>query len=360
MKLKFFKFGFLALILLGLVYCEPKKREANNALAYIVLNQPEESTQEEVAVVTTDLDGNKVTKSVSTSGLTTHFRNWLNANGYASFNFARTDLVGGSYGGRSSSTDTIVNQPVILIHGNSDKAVGTGVVGQSGWNNTIAHLLANGYKTSEIYATTWGDANALLSSQQYHSKKNIMHLRKFVEAVLAYTGAAKVDIISHSMGVTLARKVIRGGSASDLADGGSYNVGSSLTSRVDTFVGIAGGNRGLYSCYLSGPTTPTCGNTNGLYPGYLVGLVITGRSAFLNDLLAASGYEGAYRYSIWSTVDEIVAVAGTAGLVYGEYTSRIPGQTGEKVYYTVPYGHFNLKDMTQAVQLNMIKNHNPN
>ncbi len=360
MNLKFLQLVLVGFVAFGLFNCEPKKREANNALAYMILNQPTENSQEEIPVVVTDELGNSVTKSVSTSGLTTHFRNWLNANGYSSYNFARTDLVGGSYGGKSSSTDTVVNQPVILIHGNSDKAVGTGTAGQSGWNQTIAHLLASGYKTSEIYATTWGDANALLSSQQYHSKKNIMHVRKFIEAVIAYTGASKVDIISHSMGVTLARKAIKGGTANDSLAGGSYSVGSSLTSKVDTFVGIAGGNRGLYSCYLSGPTTPTCGNTNGLYPGYLVGLLITGRSAFLNDLLATSGFEGSYRYSIWSTVDEIVAVGGTSGLVYGEYTSRIPGQTGEKVYYSFPYGHFNLKDMTQSVQLNMIKNHNPN
>lgn len=40
-------------------------------------------------------------------------------------------------------------------------------------------------------------------------------LRAFVEAVIAYTGAPQVNIISHSMGVTLARKVIKGGSAQD-------------------------------------------------------------------------------------------------------------------------------------------------
>jgi triacylglycerol lipase len=64
---------------------------------------------------------------VSTSGITPHFRNWLVANGYGSFDFARADLAGGSYGGRQNDADTVVNQPVIFIHGNSDKTVGTGV-----------------------------------------------------------------------------------------------------------------------------------------------------------------------------------------------------------------------------------------
>ena len=39
-------------------------------------------------------------------------------------------------------------------------------------------------------------------------------LRNFVEAVIDYTQANKVSIISHSMGVTLGRKVVQGGSVS--------------------------------------------------------------------------------------------------------------------------------------------------
>lgn len=293
--------------------------------------------------------------AVSTSGFTTHFRTWLEANGYEpTYNLIRDDLEGGSFGGKASAADTVTKQPVIFIHGNSDKAVGTGALGQTGWNASIDHFLANGYKTSELYATTWGPANAALSPYQYHSKTNVMKVRKLIEAVLAYTGASKVDIVAHSMGVTLARKAILGGSASDALEGGSYSVGASLKSKVDTFVGIAGANLGLTSCYLSGPSTPTCGSTNGLYPGYLFGFYVTGRSSFLNDLLAQSKFEGSYRYSIYSTADEVV---GYGGLVYGEYTSRIPGQTGEKKYTSAPYGHFNSKDLTAAVQLAMVTSH---
>ena len=40
-------------------------------------------------------------------------------------------------------------------------------------------------------------------------------LRAFIEAVLTYTKADKVDVISHSMGVTLARKAIQGGNSKD-------------------------------------------------------------------------------------------------------------------------------------------------
>lgn len=295
------------------------------------------------------------TAQVSTSGLTPHFRNWLVANGYGGFDFARADLSGGSYGGKQNDADPVVNQPVIFIHGNSDKAIGTGVPGQSGWNASIQYFLSQGYRPSELYATTWGPANALLASQQYHSRAYLTRLRAFIQAVRAYTGAAKVDVIAHSMGVTLARKAIKGGPASDALDGGGYNLGPSLTAIVDTFVGIAGGNQGLATCYLSGPTTPTCGNTNGFYPGYLLGgFGPYGVSAFLTELNSSVGYEGAYRYSIWSSVDEVV---GYGCLVYGRNTCRIPGQTGERSFSSAPYGHFGCKDLTGYWQLRMVKFH---
>jgi triacylglycerol lipase len=293
--------------------------------------------------------------AASTSGVTSDFRQWLTANGYEpQYNLVRDDLVGGSYGGKASSTDTVVNQPVIFIHGNSDKAIGTGSAGQSGWGASVDYFLSKGYKTSELYATTWGPASASLSAYQYHSKTNVMKVRKFIEAVKAYTGASKVDIVGHSMGVTLARKAILGGYATDSLEGGQYYIGPPLTASVDTFVGISGANRGLTSCYQTGGSTPTCASTNGLYPGYWNGVGVSGRSSYLSDLASSSGYEGAYRYSIYSTVDEII---GYGGVVYYDYTSRIPGQTGEKVYSSVPYGHFGTKDQTQAVQLSMVKNH---
>lgn len=291
---------------------------------------------------------------VAMSGITDHFYNWLNSQGYGGYDFARDDLSGGSYGGKTGNNDPIQHDPVIFIHGNSDKAVGTGF-GQTGWAESIAYFKNNGYTDAELYATTWGPADAANASDQYHSREHLTRIRAFIEAVLQYTGAARVDIVSHSMGVTLARKAIKGGSAHDAADGGYYNLGSPLTGSIDTFVGIAGANLGLTTCYLSGPTTPTCGSTNGLYPGYLYwGLGPYGVSDMLDDINTSSGYEGSYVYTIWSTVDEII---GYGNLVYGSYTSRIPGQDGEKVYTSVPYGHFNSKDLTAYYQLRMVRDH---
>jgi len=291
-------------------------------------------------------------------GLSTDFRTWLSANGYSSYDFVRADVPGGSYGGRSVAGQAVVNQPVIFIHGNSDSALGTGSALATGWTSSIQYFKSQGYTSAELYATTWGPANAAFSSQQYHSKAHLTRLRAFVQAVKAYTGAAKVDIVGHSMGVTLGRKIIKGGPGNDSLGGGAYNLGSALTSSVDTFVGIAGANRGLTTCYLSGPTTPTCGSTNGLYPGYLVGgFGPYGVSSFLVELANASHYEGSYVYSMWSSADEVI---GYGTIVYGTSTCRIPAQNGEKTFSGYPYGHIGVKDQTGYYQWRMVKYHATN
>jgi triacylglycerol lipase len=158
--------------------------------------------------------------------------------------------------------------------------------------------------------------------------------------------------------VTLTRKAILGGSGNDAANGGSYNLGASLTSSVDTFVGIAGANWGLVSCNQTGGSTPTCAATNGLYPGYAAGSPPWGFSNILYDEnYSAAHYEGTNVYTIWSTVDEVI---GYGDVVYGRYTSRIPSQTGEVVFGAAPYGHINSKDLTGYYQWRMVKYHATN
>jgi triacylglycerol lipase len=290
-------------------------------------------------------------------GLSTDFRNWLSANGYASYNFQRSDVAGGAYGGRVTPGQAVVNQPVIFIHGNSDSALGT-VAPYTGWTSSISYFKSQGYTSAELYATTWGPADPSQSAFQYHSKDNMTRLRAFIQAVKAYTGATKVDIVGHSMGVTLARKAIKGGTAYDSAAGGTYNLGASLTSSVDTFVGISGANRGLTACYYSGPTTPTCSDVNGFYPGYLIGFLGPyDVSSILVDMNSTSHYEGSFVYSMWSQVDEVI---GYGTIVYGTSTCRINGQNGEVVFSSVPYGHFGSKDLTGYYQWRMTKYHATN
>lgn len=287
------------------------------------------------------------------TGLSPDFRAWLAASKADVAALARDDLVGGSFGGRSQPGEILAHDPVIFVHGNSDKALGSSAT-QSGWTASRNWFLDHGYSGAELYATTWGPADANQASQQEHSRKHVLALRAFVQAVLAYTGAQKVDIIAHSMGVTLARKVVLGGAATDPNDGGDYDVGAPLTDQVDAFVAIAGANLGLVSCFQTAASTPTCGAVNGLYPGAFVGMQVVGRSSFLENLLEASAFEGAFRYALWSSVDEVI---GYGNLVYGKPTSRLPGQTGEITWATAPYGHFGLKDLTGKEQLALVRDH---
>lgn len=128
---------------------------------------------------------------------------------------------------------------------------------------------------------------------------------------MAYTGADKVDIISHSMGVTLGRRVIKGGKVKS----DSLDLGAALTSRVDTFVGIAGANWGLAICF-SDPLPATCSAKNGFYPGYMIGPM--GLSDYLSELNNDKTKEGSYVASILSTFDDLILFGD---LVYGKYTS---------------------------------------
>lgn len=68
------------------------------------------------------------------------------------------------------------------------------------------------YTNAELYATTWGDTwgsgNILDSYNTMHTCSYLINLRRFLEAVIAYTNAPKIDVIAHSIGVVLARFIL--------------------------------------------------------------------------------------------------------------------------------------------------------
>lgn len=263
---------------------------------------------------TTLYTGNELLQDLD-RGLTPHFVNWLNNNGYGHWEFERLDLVGGAYGGKSSDTDNLNHAPIVFFHGNSDIAVGTqGLF--TGFSKTIEYFLSKGYSKSEMYITTWGPGDKDKASDQTHTKEYLTYLRAFTEAVLAYTGAAKINIISHSMGVTLGRRVIKGGQVNAAAM--PFNLGVSLANKVDTFIGIAGATWGLTICYEL-PMYATCNSLNGFYPGYAVGPM--GMSNYLQELNNDQIKEGSHVFSIFSTQDDLI---GFGDIVWGRYTSVWP------------------------------------
>jgi triacylglycerol lipase len=259
------------------------------------------------------------------------FSKWLKSHGYADYEFAKGQVP--AFGGKNRSNEKRTKEPVIFIHGNSDSA--------AGWKNSVETFSKNGYKPGEMYAMTWGPNNALKAGQQYHSEKYLSEVRAFIQAVKEYTGASKVDVIGHSMGVTLARKAIAGGTGVDSQTHHAFNLGAPLTTSVDTFVGISGANNGLASAMFTGNLLPTTNTTDGLHPA----------SKLLKELNQVGHDEGAHVYTIWSNLDEVISV-GIAGL-----TAPIEGQDGQKVYNSFPYGHMGTKNLTGQEQVEMVRDH---
>jgi len=163
-------------------------------------------------------------------------------------------------------------------------------------------------------------------------------MRAFVEAVLAYTKASQINIIGHSMGVTIGRKIAQGGSAEDQKEG-TYSVGASLKDKVKNFIGLAGANLGLTAC-LGGNLIPTCSNIDGFNPGTLP---TSGPSKFMSGLNANPAAEASSVYAIWSKYDDLI---GGQCLVWGKVTSRIPGQKEEVVKNSLEWNHFAVRDKT--------------
>lgn len=112
---------------------------------------------------------------------------------------------------------TVTRTPVILLHGNNDVPYATPCSATNGKIQVLAQFLAdNGYATSELWGLGYqGDQCDLPADQTLRARighthqANVPDLRRFVAAVLAYTGAQQVDIVAHSMGATLAREWMR-------------------------------------------------------------------------------------------------------------------------------------------------------
>ena len=106
--------------------------------------------------------------------------------------------------------------PVIFLHGNNDTPFPTPCNPFGDVHDYATSFLARGYRSSELWGLGYqGDQCDLIanptnrSGEAHTTVANIPDLRRFVHAVLAYTGARQVDIVGHSLGGTLARAWIR-------------------------------------------------------------------------------------------------------------------------------------------------------
>jgi len=162
----------------------------------------------------------------------------------------RNAPYGGFGGGACQST----RMPVVFVHGNGDSA--------AGWSSVRAAFVKAGYTDCDLFGITWLSAIARkLPQGNFHDGTKADRIADFVDDVLKYTAKSEVDVIGHSMGVTV-----------------SLHALERRELPVRRFIGIAGGIRGLDSCLLVGPANPvasTCGSQNvfdaetfGFYPAF--------------------------------------------------------------------------------------------
>lgn len=130
--------------------------------------------------------------------------------------------------------------PVIFLHGNNDTPFPTKCNPFGNVHNFAQFFADQGYSLSELWGLGYqGDqcdliANPTNRSGVAHSTlANVPDLRSFVHAVLMYTGAPQVDIVAHSLGVTLTREW--------LFQDRAYHL-------VRRFVAVDGPNHGIINC----------------------------------------------------------------------------------------------------------------
>jgi hypothetical protein len=138
--------------------------------------------------------------------------------------------------------------PVIFVHGNN--------VDAADWYTVRDAFKASGWSMQELYALSYnglGANNGIATMnmnperQQEHmdmgwdgqtritnDEVNVPDLYDFIKAVQAYTGSTRFSLVTHSLGVTLARRVLK--------------VHPELRADLTAFVGIAGGNHGTTFC----------------------------------------------------------------------------------------------------------------
>lgn len=176
---------------------------------------------------------------------------------------------GTGYGGFGGGDCTATRTPVIFIHGNGDRAVNwdsplEGAV--QGYppppRSVYDEFKAQGYNDCELFGVTYLTAEEQANAEDnFHRPKKYQIIKDFIAAVTAYTGKDQVDLVTHSLGVSMSLAALK------------YH---DAWGSVRRFVNIAGGIRGLNSCLYVGPANPlvpTCGSENifdpfifGFYP----------------------------------------------------------------------------------------------
>ncbi len=174
-----------------------------------------------------------------------------------SYTLPDTQFAGGftprnaPFGGFGGGTCVATHTPVVFIPGNGDDARNYDFPSSTGVPSSYDTLRAAGYNDCEIFGINWlSTADRQQPLYNYHTAAKAKIVADFITDVLAFTGKTQVDVIGHSMGVTVGLHAIE-----------RY----ALQSKLRRFIGISGGMRGLSVCPSVGyanPLYPVCGSQN--------------------------------------------------------------------------------------------------
>ncbi|EGT49670.1 hypothetical protein CAEBREN_01773 [Caenorhabditis brenneri] len=250
-----------------------------------------------------------VLTSTASGYFSTSFRTWISATYGEStaVTLERADLgAAGSFGGGThNGLSATSKRPILIVHGITNTA-GT-------FNNQRTYFVNNGWSDETVYATTYGDGGVTNVLGVDMECAFVQQVRTMLKIVNAFT-QQKVDVIGYSLGSPIIRKAIMGGNCVD----NGVALGDPLTSIVETFVSVAGANRGSSLCALPYLFVDVCNANNGLWCG----------STFLSNINNPSNvhYEGSKVFSIYGFNDDKV---GKDNLCFTGPNSRIPGYDAE-------------------------------
>lgn len=171
--------------------------------------------------------------------------------------------------------------PIVFVHGWN---VNGGV-----WNTMIDRFVAAGYPRNRLVAISYSSAqsNTAIANQ----------VRAAAETLRAQSGAAKVDVVSHSMGGLSSRYYVK-------------NLGGAAV--VDDYVSLAGANHGTLAAWGCIWFSASCWD---MLPG----------SAFLNALNAGDETPGAPRYGTWWSPNDGVISPASSTVLNGAENHQIGG-----------------------------------
>ena len=246
---------------------------------------------------------------------------------------------GGFGGGDCVATRT----PVIFVHGNTVNATFLAKPSTNDAPSVYDTLKAAGYNDCELFGITYlSPTEQATEPLNFHTSTKAARIRDFIQAVKAYTGKSKVNILAHSLGVTVALHGITFGN---------------LWGSIDTFINVAGGLKGLSSCLSVGfanPAFPTCGSQN-IFDSNIFGFWPDGAAGASNPRTGTSATVGFRREPERRTNVRFFTISGgTADAIVGGDQCKFSASAALKAQLNVGVDHLSTFTNTGAIMNTML------